>query len=277
MVAIIALLIGVLLPTLARAREQARASACLSNLHQQGVGFSAYSADHKSILPMVGSFRFSLMEGAYYTSSGTTWIRVNGGLLYPRYVGNTADLFYCPNNRAADINAPNGKKRFLKIYARPKGTESGFNSHDFPLSPFGAYGYAVPAGPGTSPRDAGKGTYPGSVTGAAAPSGEQWPYAQYLADPATASAGFLGDFPPTARGRHSVPALLADGYFGGYEGYHLKGYNVLYADFHARRVVDPGGKIHAARLGPVRPWNDGGIDGPAAKVFMVWDYFSSNP
>src|SRR5690554_4373938 len=66
-VAIIALLVAILLPSLARAREQARGAACLSNLQQQGVGFSGYSVDNKSRLPMVGSFRYSLMEGAYYT------------------------------------------------------------------------------------------------------------------------------------------------------------------------------------------------------------------
>ncbi|HOW19243.1 MAG TPA: type II secretion system protein, partial [Phycisphaerae bacterium] len=50
-VAIIALLVSILLPSLARAREQARKGVCLSNLHQCGVGFSQYAVDYKYVLP----------------------------------------------------------------------------------------------------------------------------------------------------------------------------------------------------------------------------------
>ena len=49
-VAIIALLVAILIPSLAKVREQARRAICLSNLHQLGVGFSLYSADHRQYL-----------------------------------------------------------------------------------------------------------------------------------------------------------------------------------------------------------------------------------
>lgn len=276
-VAIIALLVSILMPALKRAREQSRASVCLAHLQQQGVGFSAYSADHRGLLPVVGSFRFSLMEGEYYfiAERMDDWSRCNSGLLYPRYVGKNPDLFYCPNNRRFDIDGVNGKKRFLQIYSRPKGTASGFNSHTFPDSPFGAYGYAVPAQPGVSPRDAGRHMYPESVIRPQAP-GSTWPYWNYLNDPGEPDPAFLGPFPQRSRGKHSVHALLSDGYFGGYEGYHYDGYNVLYGDFHAKRVRDPGGRIHAARLNPVRPWSETGIKSDTARVFLVWDFFSRN-
>jgi hypothetical protein len=39
-------------------------------------------------------------------------------------------------------------------------------------------------------------------------------------------------------------------------------------------VHDPGGRIRAANLGPIRPWHYGGIE--EAKVYIVWDYFSRN-
>ncbi len=278
-VAIIAVLVAVLLPALSRAREQARGAACLSNLQQQGFGMSAYSADNKSRLPMVGSFRFSLMEGSYYTIGGTPgddWICVNNGLLYPKYVGKNPDLFYCPNNRTADINGPNGRACFLQRFRHPRRSDPEWeNSHNFPISPFGAYGYAVPAMPATAPRDAGPDMYPEPVVRPSQP-GETWPYWNYLTDPADPDPSFLGTFPMRGRGRHPIHALLSDGYFGGYEGYHLKAYNVLFGDFHAKRVLDPSGKIHAAQLGPVRPWSAGGINSDSAKVFMVWDYFSRN-
>jgi prepilin-type processing-associated H-X9-DG protein len=74
------------------------------------------------------------------------------------------------------------------------------------------------------------------------------------------------------RGKHNIHAFVSDGYFGGYQGYHLGGYNVLFGDFHARRVIDPEGKIRAADLGPIRPWKYYGIE--EAKVYLVWDFFS---
>ena len=45
-VAIIALLVSVLLPALAAAREQARGAYCLSNLRQQGTSVTYYAGDH---------------------------------------------------------------------------------------------------------------------------------------------------------------------------------------------------------------------------------------
>jgi prepilin-type N-terminal cleavage/methylation domain-containing protein len=282
-VGIIALLVAILMPSLARAREQARAAACLSNLKQQGIGFSAYSADHKALLPWVGSFRFSLMEGKYYLGWSAPdparhdWVRVNGGTLYPKYVGNQPDLFYCPNNKRADIDGDNGKKVFLQRYRHWDHNDPEYeDAHNFPISPFGAYGYAVPAVEAKSPRDAGREMYPESVVRYDQVSASQeYPYWRYLNDPADPDPSFLGDFPQATRGKHSIHALLSDGYFGGFEGYHLRSYNVLFGDFHAKRVVDPGGRIHAAQLGPIRPWSYDGIED--AKVFMVWDYFSRNP
>lgn len=50
-VAIIALLISILLPSLARAREGARAVQCASNLKQMGAATAMYTADSKSVLP----------------------------------------------------------------------------------------------------------------------------------------------------------------------------------------------------------------------------------
>jgi prepilin-type N-terminal cleavage/methylation domain-containing protein len=50
-IAIITLLIALLLPSLARAREQARLVQCSSNLHQVGVGMQFYANDWQSIWP----------------------------------------------------------------------------------------------------------------------------------------------------------------------------------------------------------------------------------
>lgn len=50
-VAIIALLVAILLPSLAKAREQARAAQCLSNTKQLGNGTIMYTVENRSFLP----------------------------------------------------------------------------------------------------------------------------------------------------------------------------------------------------------------------------------
>src|SRR5688572_6216269 len=50
-VGIIALLIGILMPALNRARVQARTVACASNLHQLGLVFHMYANENKGSIP----------------------------------------------------------------------------------------------------------------------------------------------------------------------------------------------------------------------------------
>jgi len=298
-VAIIALLVAVLLPSLARAREQGRAAVCLSNLHQQGIAFNGYSADNKTILPWGGSFRFSLMEGKYYLGWKPTdsdfhdWTLVNLGPLYPKYVGNDPRLFYCPNNRATDSHSPNGMEQFMAVYNAPRKGQPGYqNSHTFPISPMSSYCYGAPLFPARSPRDAGSKMYPDEAVRKDASLGSaSSPYWQYLTEPTDPVPQYLGASSPESRGRHSVHALVADGYFSGkeeylwdgkvysrepFEGYHLQSYNVLFGDFHTKRVLDPQGQIHAAKLTPIR-YTGGTNLIKTFQIFKAWDYFSRNP
>jgi len=50
-ISIIGLLVAILLPSLQKAREQARAVKCLSNLHAQIIAVMSYAADHGGFLP----------------------------------------------------------------------------------------------------------------------------------------------------------------------------------------------------------------------------------
>src|SRR3990172_1165467 len=50
-VAIIALLISILLPSLSRARAQAKSVVCLTNLKQQGLAAMMYGHENRDILP----------------------------------------------------------------------------------------------------------------------------------------------------------------------------------------------------------------------------------
>jgi prepilin-type N-terminal cleavage/methylation domain-containing protein/prepilin-type processing-associated H-X9-DG protein len=67
-IGIIAVLIGILLPALNRAREQAQTSACLSNLRQIGQGFQMYANDFKGFV--VPGFVRSYPPGG---RGGETW------------------------------------------------------------------------------------------------------------------------------------------------------------------------------------------------------------
>lgn len=51
-IGIIAVLIGILLPALNRARQSAQLTQCMSNLHQWGIGFQMYVDQNKGLLPM---------------------------------------------------------------------------------------------------------------------------------------------------------------------------------------------------------------------------------
>jgi type II secretory pathway pseudopilin PulG len=52
-IALIATLTGLMLPTLSRAREAGRSTACLSNLRQAGIALQLYTQDHNNRLPFM--------------------------------------------------------------------------------------------------------------------------------------------------------------------------------------------------------------------------------
>jgi prepilin-type N-terminal cleavage/methylation domain-containing protein/prepilin-type processing-associated H-X9-DG protein len=74
-ISIIGLLVAILLPALAAARQSAAATQCLTNLRQTGVAMHAYAADHKGFLPprstqspyVTGTYRWTtcLILGRY--------------------------------------------------------------------------------------------------------------------------------------------------------------------------------------------------------------------
>jgi prepilin-type N-terminal cleavage/methylation domain-containing protein len=65
-IGIIAVLIGILLPTLGRAREAANQTQCASNLRQWGVAMQSYVAQNKGVVPVSGEPMF----GKFTTTSG---------------------------------------------------------------------------------------------------------------------------------------------------------------------------------------------------------------
>jgi prepilin-type N-terminal cleavage/methylation domain-containing protein/prepilin-type processing-associated H-X9-DG protein len=81
-IAIINILAGMLLPSLTRAKEQARRGACLSNLHQIGLSLQMYAAEN---------------DGFFPPEDGSATGGNDLDLLYPGYLDN-AGVFWCPSD-----------------------------------------------------------------------------------------------------------------------------------------------------------------------------------
>src|SRR3954466_5046739 len=69
-IAIIAILAAILFPAFARARENARRSACLSNMRQMSLGFLQYGQDYDSHYPGAGQFQKWGNGGHWVTGTG---------------------------------------------------------------------------------------------------------------------------------------------------------------------------------------------------------------
>ena len=97
-IAIIAILAALLLPTLARAKEQAKCAMCISNLKQIGLAFRTFSLDHEGVYP----WRLSPQEGGTYgPAAGAGWknyLAISNELASPR-------ILVCPSDRGTRANA----------------------------------------------------------------------------------------------------------------------------------------------------------------------------
>lgn len=75
-ISIIALLVGILLPALGKARGTAKTSACLSNVRQVGIASQAYVADNKDYYVL---FSYVLNYQPYLSNSLSSGALPNGG------------------------------------------------------------------------------------------------------------------------------------------------------------------------------------------------------
>ncbi len=89
-VAIIALLISILLPALKRAREQAKAAVCLSNMRQMGIAAQMYATDYREKLPPSDCPFAESPEASWWLNSLQPYAR-------------TRLLYRCPADRSTEF------------------------------------------------------------------------------------------------------------------------------------------------------------------------------
>jgi prepilin-type N-terminal cleavage/methylation domain-containing protein len=105
-IGIIAVLISILLPTLAKVRQQALNTNCASNLRQIVTACHTYASEHKGFLPPrfregVQSYLQPLYT--YFVQDvqvSQPWPRYGMGLLWERKYLRPEGVFYCPGGRA---------------------------------------------------------------------------------------------------------------------------------------------------------------------------------
>ena len=112
-IAIIAILAAMLLPALARAREQARRAVCISNLKQIGLALFMYQQDHDENFPYAAvSGTFGVAEMSYRTLKD--------------YI-SAAKIFVCPSgsdSAASNVDSLSCKALSYAYYAKCTGTTS---------------------------------------------------------------------------------------------------------------------------------------------------------
>jgi prepilin-type N-terminal cleavage/methylation domain-containing protein/prepilin-type processing-associated H-X9-DG protein len=101
-IAIIALLVSILLPSLSRAKQQAKATVCLSNGRNIAVATMMYAHENRQLLPMVG-----LSHGSHMVDEQGSWFH-----LLMDYAG-TKLLYRCPSDESPwfEQPLPGGRRR----------------------------------------------------------------------------------------------------------------------------------------------------------------------
>jgi len=112
-IAIIAILAAMLLPALARAREQARRGVCISNLKQIGLALKMYSQDYdenfpfnESTTPPTSPYNYDGMDATKCFSLLTGQLNISDAAVEGVVYLKDAGLFVCPSS--ADTKSDTG-------------------------------------------------------------------------------------------------------------------------------------------------------------------------
>src|SRR3982751_515562 len=99
-IGIIAILIGILLPTLSRARDNARRTQCMANLRSLGQAMLLYANANKERLPNSNpaGWNYSLpANSSVLVEFANRFVLPRGAESAPQGQFNSASVFHCPN------------------------------------------------------------------------------------------------------------------------------------------------------------------------------------
>jgi prepilin-type N-terminal cleavage/methylation domain-containing protein/prepilin-type processing-associated H-X9-DG protein len=123
-IGIIALLISILLPSLNRAREQAKTVQCLSNVRQMGNAVNMFTSEHQGYLPK------AWFNDRPRPGSGTLWNYPNANTwewsyIVSTYLAKNEGVFRCPSDPQPDAT-PNPFGPAFYTVTFPDGTREGY-------------------------------------------------------------------------------------------------------------------------------------------------------
>jgi prepilin-type N-terminal cleavage/methylation domain-containing protein len=98
-IAIIAVLLGILLPSLAGAREASRATKCLNNVRSVAQGLHLYASEHREMFPHWSAWQVYRGDGSSNEDTpGPGWAELTEPYLDPAATGQL-EAFKCPTRR----------------------------------------------------------------------------------------------------------------------------------------------------------------------------------
>lgn len=126
-ISIAALLIALLLPSLAMAREAARRSVCLSNLRQVHGAFLGYAAENRDAAPIgyrTESKQFNSM--IYSTTAGGRWVLF--GVLYRAGHADEPRALFCPSESNTKFTFDSPANPFPRLTPPSANIQSGYGA-----------------------------------------------------------------------------------------------------------------------------------------------------
>jgi prepilin-type N-terminal cleavage/methylation domain-containing protein/prepilin-type processing-associated H-X9-DG protein len=223
-IAIIAILMSMLFPSLARSREMAKRAACMSNQHQVSVGLVTFAAENERKFPATQATpRPGIGVWTVYQPPRGDKYGL-GKLFFESYIDD-AQVFYCPS---WDCPRSSGAANWAR--------------YDVKSSSGNAGGFPAPSG-----------TFPSNVVfvnyflrGSFAAGSGLWRPASLSRD--KAHKAILADFWTNTAA--STPGIGRFNHWG-------EGYNTLYMDGHARWLADPNMTVAGASVDFVRNYRGG--------------------
>lgn len=100
-IAIVAMLIALLLPSLSAARENARTAACASNLRQLHLAFTGYAVEHRSFFPDTGVY---LTPAGYRWHFLWVWKQAISRKLTKDYLSDDYRTMLCPSSTGGKLS-----------------------------------------------------------------------------------------------------------------------------------------------------------------------------